>query len=382
MARAATHQTISTPEEPANPTFSPERALEAIGERWSFIIFREALTHNTTKFADFEQRLSLAPDILGARLDAFIGAGLMDECPPDQDDYCLTDKGRNMGPVISALSEWADGWDDPLTEAPTRLELAVPPRARNVAAQATAGTGLIATQQAQIEIVLLDGFAVTLNGVEVPPLPVGSQRLLAFLALRDRAITRVAMAGTMWPEADEERAGTSLRSALSRLDRVTHDAVVSASAGLSLTGAVIVDFREAQALAHRLLSSVPPADKRDLDPRATEALSAELLPGWYDEWVATEAEDWRQLRVGALEAQAGLLLAAGRFADSANAARAAMKVDPLRESATCCLVRAHLAKGNQSEALRALDLYSELLQTSLGLRPTEKLTSLVDDIAG
>jgi len=58
-----------------------------------------------------------------------------------------------------------------------------------------------------------------------------------------------------------------------------------------------------------------------------------------------------------------------------------MKVDPLRESATCCLVRAHLAKGNQSEALRAVDLYSELLQTSLGLRPTDKLTNLVDDIA-
>ena len=350
--------------------------MEAIGERWSFLIFREALVHGLTKFADFEQRLSLAPDMLGARLDAFIGAGLMDECLPDEDDYRLTDKGRNMEPVISALSAWADGWDDPHDQT-----LAAPgDEARGVAPQEPSATASIATQSAQVEIVLLNGFAVTVDGVEVPPLAVGAQRLLAFLALHDRAITRVAMAGTMWPDADDERAGISLRSALSRLDPATHDAVLSASAGLSLATTVGVDFRNAQALAHRLLNSGTPVD-RDLDPLATEALSAELLPGWYDDWVATEAEDWRQLRVGALEAQAGALLSAGRFADSANAARAAMKVEPLRESATRCLVHAHLAKGNQSEALRAVELYSDLLWSSLGLRPTEKLTSLVFEIA-
>ena len=376
MARGASRQKDSTPEEPANPTFSPERALEAIGERWSFLIFREALVHGLTKFADFEQRLSLAPDMLGARLDAFIGAGLMDECLPDEDDYRLTDKGRNMEPVISALSAWADGWDDPHDQT-----LAAPgDEARGVAPQEPSATASIATQSAQVEIVLLNGFAVTVDGVEVPPLAVGAQRLLAFLALHDRAITRVAMAGTMWPDANDERAGISLRSALSRLDPATHDAVLSASAGLSLATTVGVDFRNAQALAHRLLNSGTPVD-RDLDPLATEALSAELLPGWYDDWVATEAEDWRQLRVGALEAQAGALLSAGRFADSANAARAAMKVEPLRESATRCLVHAHLAKGNQSEALRAVELYSDLLWSSLGLRPTEKLTSLVFEIA-
>jgi DNA-binding SARP family transcriptional activator/DNA-binding HxlR family transcriptional regulator len=376
MARGVSVQKVSTPEGPADPTFSPERALEAIGERWSFLIFRDAVLHGTTKFADFEQRLSLAPDILGARLDAFVGAGLMDACPPDEDDYCLTDKGHNMEPVIVALSAWADGWD-----APREQNQAEPGGATSVAPREAVATGSIATQPAQVEIVLLDGFAVTVDGIEVPPLAVGTQRLLAFLALHDRAITRIAMAGTMWPDVDDERAGISLRSALSRLDPATHDAIVSASAGLSLATAVLVDFREAQALAHRLLSSGAPAPERDLDPPATATLAAELLPGWYDDWVATEAEDWRQLRVGALEAQAGLLLAAGRFADSANAARAAMKVDPLRESATCCLVRAHLAKGNQSEALRAVEFYSDLLESSLGLEPTEKLTSLVFDIA-
>jgi DNA-binding SARP family transcriptional activator/DNA-binding HxlR family transcriptional regulator len=375
MARGASLHKDGTPEQPANPTFSPERALEAIGERWSFLIFRDAVLHGTTSFADFERRLSLPPDILGARLDAFVGAGLMEDCPPDQDHYCLTDKGRNMEPVIAALSAWADGWDDPPDE--TRTEAG---EANVVAPREAMPVASIATQPVQIEIVVLDGFAVMVDGLEVPPLPVGTQRLLAFLALHDRAITRVAMAGTMWPDVDDERAGISLRSALSRLDPATHQTIVSASAGLSLATTVVVDFREAQALARRLLNSVSPTLEGDLDPPATAALSAELLPGWYDNWVAAEAEDWRQLRAGALEAQAGSLLAAGRFADSANAARAAMKVEPLRESATCCLVRAHLAKGNQSEALRAVELYSDLLWSSLELKPTEKLTSLVFEI--
>jgi hypothetical protein len=47
---------------------------------------------------------------------------------------------------------------------------------------------------------------------------------------------------------------------------------------------------------------------------AVAALSADLLPDWYDDWMLVEAEDWRQLRLHALEALAGHLTAAGRWA--------------------------------------------------------------------
>jgi DNA-binding SARP family transcriptional activator len=183
----------------------------------------------------------------------------------------------------------------------------------------------------------------------------------------------------MWPDASEERAGISLRSALSRLDRATHEAILPASAGLSLADAVGIDFRDAQALAHRLLSAGATGQKGDLEASATAALSEELLPDWYDDWVVAEAEDWRQLRVGALEAQSVLLLEAGRFADSAISARAAMKVDSLRETAAACLMRAHLAEGNQSEAPRVFHQYRELLLAALGLQPTEQFTNIVAD---
>jgi DNA-binding SARP family transcriptional activator/DNA-binding HxlR family transcriptional regulator len=362
----------------SDPTFSPERALEAIGERWSLLVMREAMFRGTTRFDEFHYRIAIAPDILGARLDAFVSAGLMERADNDDDaggSYILTDRGRNLEPVVTALSTWQDGWD-----VPGDQRVAVPAIAAVESSAASTADSSFPAEAVWIEICLLGTFMLKVGGVEVGPLTAGSQRLLAFLALHERAITRVAMAGTMWPDVTEERAGISLRSALSRLDRATHEAILSASTGLSLADAVGVDFQDARALARRLLTPGEFDRGGDLGPAATEALSAELLPDWYDDWVVTENEDWRGLRMSALEAQSGYLLGAGRMAAAALAARAAVNVEPLRESATACLIRAHLAKGNQSEVLRVYERYSKLLWDSLGLQPTDKLTELVAGI--
>ena len=55
------------------------------------------------------------------------------------------------------------------------------------------------------------------------------------------------------------------------------------------------------------------------------ALSDDLLPGWYDDWAVIAAEDWRQLRMQALEAVTARLTAADRFAEAAAAALAALR---------------------------------------------------------
>ncbi|HEY1530315.1 MAG TPA: BTAD domain-containing putative transcriptional regulator [Galbitalea sp.] len=380
-------ETEGTTPPQSEPNFSAARALEAIGERWALLVIRDAVFDGTTLFSEFLRRLAIAPDVLDARLDALVGAGLMYEHSNATHEYRITQRGRNLAPVILALTSWEDGWEFPLD---TRGVAAIRPATKDTPANTEATDEKAGSpdvepepepEPTRIEIFLLGTFVLKVGGTEIGPLPLGTQRLLAFLALHDRAMTRSAMAGTMWPDTSEERAGISLRSALSRLDRTTHEAILSASAGLSLADSVDVDFRDAQALAHRLLTTSTPQREPDLGDTATATLSSELLPDWYDDWVLPEAADWRQLRVGALEAQSEALITAGRLADSANAARAAMKVDPLRESATACLVRAHLAKGNQSEALRAVDIYSELLWNSLGLKPTEKLTGLVAAIS-
>ena len=105
-----------------------------------------------------------------------------------------------------------------------------------------------------------------------------------------------------------------------------------------------------------------------------------MLPDWYDDWVLVEAEEWRQLRLHALESLADRLLAERRFGESAGAALAAVRAEPLRETARGAVIRVHLAEGNQSEALAEFARYRTLLQAELGLEPTARLRDLVRDL--
>jgi SARP family transcriptional regulator, regulator of embCAB operon len=120
--------------------------------------------------------------------------------------------------------------------------------------------------------------------------------------------------------------------------------------------------------------------RSELGMAAVAALSADLLPDWYDDWVLIEAEDWRQFRLHALEALAGRLLAAGRWGEAASAAGAAVRAEPLRESARAALIDVHLAEGNQSEAMREFARYRVLLRAELGLEPTPRLRHLIQGL--
>lgn len=231
-----------------------------------------------------------------------------------------------------------------------------------------------------LEVCLLGTFDVRRAGDAAGPVPVASQRLIAYLALHERAVARTAIAAALWPDVSESRAGDSLRSALTRLDAVARSTVTASASGLRLAADVAVDVRDARALAHRLLNPGPPLPKADLSPAAVSMLSRDLLPDWYDDWVRVEAESWRQLRVSALEAQARLLMDAGLLAWAAEAAHAAINVEPLRETAHALLIRVHLAGGNQSEALRVYDRYRALLHAELGLAPTALIDDLVRDL--
>ena len=217
------------------------------------------------------------------------------------------------------------------------------------------------------------------RGLNVVRVPRASQRLLAFLALHGRIVERAALAGALWPEASESRAYSSLRAALSRLQRTTRMALAASQLELGLAEGVTVDIRRAKALARRLLDPAARPAPGDLGTSAVVALSADLLPDWYDDWVLVEAEDWRQLRLHALEALAGHLVAAGRWGEAAGAARAAVRGEPLRETSHAALIRVFLAEGNVSEAVREFASYRTLLHNELGLEPTARLCRLIQN---
>ncbi|MEV0200309.1 BTAD domain-containing putative transcriptional regulator [Nonomuraea sp. NPDC050691] len=225
-----------------------------------------------------------------------------------------------------------------------------------------------------LRLALLGGFRL-LAGDDQINVSNGSERLLAFIALGCRAVSRNLTAATLWPDAPEHRAYASLRSALARLDGTGRRMLHIGSTEVSLAPDTRVDLHEARALAERILDPAAPCP--DLDRRAIEVLSHGLLPGWYDDWVLGEAEQWHQQRLHALEALSARFVRAGRFADAVAAASVALHAEPLRESACAALVEAHLAEGNQAEALRQYHLYVRSLHDELSLSPTPRLRGLV-----
>ena len=227
-------------------------------------------------------------------------------------------------------------------------------------------------------VTLLDGFAVHVGegpGDRIDGgLPHGVQRLVAHLALVGPT-ARTAVAGQLWPEVSEEHAGGSLRSAIWRLHKAApHLMVEVSSRTLSLAPCVRVDVRELADWARRVTDVHLPLDGV---PVPDAGIRGDLLPGWYEDWVLLERERLRQLRMHTLEVLAGRLAAAGRHGEALQAAYAAVRAEPLRESAHRTVVRVHLAEGNVAEAVRAHDLFEALLGEELGVGPTEQMTRLV-----
>jgi DNA-binding SARP family transcriptional activator len=223
---------------------------------------------------------------------------------------------------------------------------------------------------------LLGGFELHCGGKDVAVSRSG-QRLLALLALQGRPLERLWVAGTLWLDTTEERAGASLRSALWRLPQPHGAAVVQATpTHLRLARDLAVDVHELAGRA-KGLDAPAAADDGALDP---SALSKDLLPDWYEDWVVLERERFRQLRLHALEALCRRLTEAGRFGAAVQAGLAAVAGEPLRESAHRTLIHAHLAEGNPGEAVRQYHLYRRLLAGELAIEPSAAIRGLVQPL--
>jgi DNA-binding SARP family transcriptional activator len=218
----------------------------------------------------------------------------------------------------------------------------------------------------------MDGFELVRDG-EAISFPLSVQRLLAFLAVRERPVQRLFVAGRLWLDVPEERAFASLRSALWRANQPGIPLVASVNSQLALDPCVRVDVQAASKQAYALIDGS--ADENL--SFAGFALTGELLPDWYDDWLVIERERYRQLRLHALEALAGRLTDLGRYGEAAETALTAIGGEPLRESAHRILIAVHIAEGNPSEALRHYELFRELLLSELGLTPSEQLQNLV-----
>src|SRR4051812_16859695 len=89
------------------------RALDLVGERWALLVVRELLL-GPKRFTDLRTGLvQLGPDVLSQRLRELEQAGIVRRrtlAPPAGSRvYELTDRGRELEPVVLALGRWGSG---------------------------------------------------------------------------------------------------------------------------------------------------------------------------------------------------------------------------------------------------------------------------------
>lgn len=101
------------------------RTLDIVGEWWTLLIVRDALV-GARRFEQFRAS-GIADNILSSRLDLLVREGILEprlyQKHPPRFEYLLTDKGRDLLPVVIALGAWGMKWTDTTASAPRLVHI-------------------------------------------------------------------------------------------------------------------------------------------------------------------------------------------------------------------------------------------------------------------
>lgn len=100
-------------------------ALEAMGERWSFMILRGAF-NGLHHFEEFQTELGIARNILSNRLSRLVDHGILGRavmpCDRRKVRYVLTEKGEALLPTMVALRQWGEKWGSGVPSTPVLVD--------------------------------------------------------------------------------------------------------------------------------------------------------------------------------------------------------------------------------------------------------------------
>jgi DNA-binding HxlR family transcriptional regulator len=85
------------------------QTVEAIGERWTLLILREAF-FGKKRFEEFQKGLGIARNILTTRLNRLVEQDILAKRPVEagRNEYVLTPRGLELQPVLLAMTHWGD----------------------------------------------------------------------------------------------------------------------------------------------------------------------------------------------------------------------------------------------------------------------------------
>ena len=97
----------------SNMNCSVAQALEVIGDWWSLLIIRDAF-FGLRRFSDFEKDLGIAKNVLSDRLQHLVDHEILEQHEVGQQgqrfEYGLSEKGKDLLPILIALRQWSDRW--------------------------------------------------------------------------------------------------------------------------------------------------------------------------------------------------------------------------------------------------------------------------------
>lgn len=222
---------------------------------------------------------------------------------------------------------------------------------------------------------LLGEFSLDLGNSDIS-LPMATQRVLAYLALKGRA-HRSRLADDLWPQCSHDRRSSNLRTALWRGRQTAPWLFIARGPRVELSEHIAVDI-----LAHRQ----PPADNaagRAVHLSARELISdfaQELLPNWNDDWLVDERAQWNHERLHLLELYAAHWLSDRELFAALLSASTAVSIDPLRESAHRIVMEVHAAEGNHAAALRQYERYRAAVGLEHEVPPSPHMSRLLREL--
>lgn len=238
----------------------------------------------------------------------------------------------------------------------------------------------------QLQIQLLGGFSIALNGIDVLPGRRNTRTglLLAYLLLKPgKRISRQHLAYTFWPDSGDVQARTNLRGLLASLRKQAPELFAyirddDPYLGWRSDNSQTIDVVEFEAALQRA-DSFAQIDREKVIGALKEAVSlyrGELLPGHYDEWVLAERQRLQTALLDALAWLIELLEESRQGREAAYYAEMLLQSDRLRETSYLLLMRQHAATGNRARALAVYSDCRRLLINELGIEPGPAIEAL------
>jgi DNA-binding SARP family transcriptional activator len=235
-----------------------------------------------------------------------------------------------------------------------------------------------AVQEAQsglrgdIRLSLLGEFTLAAENHRID-VPLGSQRVIAFVALSHTPPSRGRICDTLWPDTDSSQSAACLRTAIWRASLGGCSVLSSFQDRLALADNVGSDVAATAAIVAKMSKNpgyVP-------EPEGQALFCGELLSAWDEEWLIAPRERIRNQHVHVLERLCAVHAQRGNFDRAIDAGLAAVQADPLRDRAHAELLRAYIADGHRARAVRHFRHYAAMLDAELGIEPDPEVAELV-----